>query len=77
MTHSVPNGLSINGPATVTIQPCAIVSLGANATINVNAGASLVAAGTGPRRVHLRSSGRTPRSRGASFAGPATPRSST
>lgn len=48
MTHSVPNGLSINGPATVTIQPCAIVSLGANATINVNAGASLLAAGTGP-----------------------------
>ena len=48
VTHSVPNGFSINGPATVTIQPCAIVSLGASATINVNAGASLVAAGTGP-----------------------------
>ncbi len=48
VTHAVPNGLSINGPATVTIQPCAIVSLGANATINVNAGASLVSAGTGP-----------------------------
>ncbi len=48
VTHSVPNGFSINGPATVTIQPCAIVSLGANATINVNAGASLIAAGTGP-----------------------------
>jgi hypothetical protein len=48
VTHSVPNTIAINGPATVTIQPCAIVSLGASATINVNAGASLVAAGTGP-----------------------------
>lgn len=48
VTHSVPNNISINAPATVTIQPCAIVSLGANATIVVNGGASLVAAGTGP-----------------------------
>ena len=48
VTHSVPGSISINGPATVTIQPCAIVSLAANATITVNAGASLVAAGTGP-----------------------------
>ena len=48
VTHSVPNSISINGPATVTVQPCAIVSLAAGATINVNAGASLVAAGTGP-----------------------------
>ena len=48
VTHSVPNSISLNGPATVTIQPCAIVSLAPTATINVNAGASLVAAGTGP-----------------------------
>jgi len=47
-THSVPNSISISGPATVTIQPCAIVSLGAGTIVNVNAGASLVAAGTGP-----------------------------
>jgi hypothetical protein len=48
VTHSVPNTIDINAPATVTIQPCAIVSLGTRATIDVNAGASLVAAGTGP-----------------------------
>jgi hypothetical protein len=48
VTHSVPNSIDLNAPATVTIQPCAIVSLGAGATIDVNAGASLVAAGTGP-----------------------------
>ena len=47
VTHSVPNSIAINGPATVTIQPCAIVSLGAGASITVNSGASLVAAGTG------------------------------
>jgi hypothetical protein len=48
VTHAVPNNISINSPATVTIQPCAIVSLGAGVSINVTAGASLVAAGTGP-----------------------------
>ena len=48
VTHSVPNSISINSPAIVTIQPCAYVSLAGGASINVNAGASLVAAGTGP-----------------------------
>jgi len=48
VTHVVPNSISVNGTATVTIQPCAIVSLAGGAVINVNAGASLVAAGTGP-----------------------------
>jgi hypothetical protein len=48
VTHSVPNAISINAPATVTIQPCAYVSLGAGVSISVNTGASLVAAGTGP-----------------------------
>jgi len=46
VTHSVPNSISINGPATVTVQPCAIVALGQNASITVNAGAKLLAAGT-------------------------------
>jgi len=50
-THVVPNNISINsaaGATVVTIQPCAVVSLAAGTIINVNAGSSLVAAGTGP-----------------------------
>ena len=36
VTHEVPGGLRINAPATVTIEPCAIVSLGASQGIQVN-----------------------------------------
>lgn len=52
VTHLVPGGLRINAPATVTIEPCAIVSLGPGQGILVNgdpAGArtaKLLAAGT-------------------------------
>jgi len=46
VTHSVPNSISINAPATVTVEPCALVSLGAGASITVNGGAKLLAAGT-------------------------------
>ncbi len=50
--HSVPNTIAISAPATVTIQPCAIVVLGQNASINVRGDttgtrtATLLAAGT-------------------------------
>jgi hypothetical protein len=46
VTHSVPNNISINGPATVTVQPCALVALGQAASITVNAGAKLLTTGT-------------------------------
>jgi hypothetical protein len=52
IVHSVPSTIGINAPATVTIQPCAIVVLGQNASINVrgdsagNRPATLLAAGT-------------------------------
>ncbi|HMK72976.1 MAG TPA: hypothetical protein VK454_06535 [Myxococcaceae bacterium] len=50
VTHSVPNGIAINAPATVTVQPCAIVALGQNASITINGGATLLAAGTSATR---------------------------
>ena len=50
VTHSVPNSISINGPATVTVQPCAIVSLAQNASITVNASGTLLSAGTSATR---------------------------
>jgi hypothetical protein len=46
VTHQVPNDISINGSATVTVQPCALVALGAGASISVTGTAKLVAAGT-------------------------------
>ena len=46
VTHSVPNSIAINPPATVTVAPCAIVSLGLNASITVNGGATLLTTGT-------------------------------
>jgi len=52
VTHEVPGGLRINAPATVTIEPCAIVSLGASQGIMVNGdsagarAAKLLVAGT-------------------------------
>lgn len=52
VTHSIPSSIRIKAPATVTIQPCAIVSIAPNAEIGVEgdtAGsrpARLVAAGT-------------------------------
>lgn len=46
VTHRVPNDITINGNAVVTIQPCAIVALGPGHTINVGGTAHLVAAGT-------------------------------
>ncbi|HMK72045.1 MAG TPA: hypothetical protein VK454_01830, partial [Myxococcaceae bacterium] len=50
VTHSVPNSISVNGPATVTVQPCAIVSLALNTSITVNAGGTLLSAGTSATR---------------------------
>ena len=47
VTHLVPGTIAITGSATVTVQPCAIVSLGAGASINVNNSARLVSAGSG------------------------------
>lgn len=46
VTHQVPNDISITGSATVTVQPCAIVALGAGHSINVTGNARLVSAGT-------------------------------
>jgi len=52
IVHSVPSSIQINAPATVTIQPCAIVALGKDVTITVrgdttgNRTAKLFAAGT-------------------------------
>jgi len=47
VTHLVPGTIAITGTATVTVQPCAIVSLGTGASINVNNSARLVSAGSG------------------------------
>jgi hypothetical protein len=46
VTHQVPNNISITGSATVTVQPCALVAMGAGASISVAGTAKLVAAGT-------------------------------
>lgn len=46
VTHQVPNDISITGSATVTVQPCALVALGAGHSINVTGNARLVSAGT-------------------------------
>ncbi|HEY1334785.1 MAG TPA: hypothetical protein VGF31_11055, partial [Myxococcaceae bacterium] len=52
VTHSVPSSIRIKAPATVTIQPCAIVSIAKDAEIGVegdtagNRPAKLIAAGT-------------------------------
>lgn len=46
VTHMVPNSINITGAAVVTVQPCAIVAMGQNATINVGGSATLLAAGT-------------------------------
>ena len=48
VTHSVPGSITVGSAAVVTIQPCAYVSMGANATITVVGTAKLVAAGTSP-----------------------------
>jgi hypothetical protein len=53
VTHLVPNTISITGNASVTIQPCAIVALGAGVSIAVRDNARLVAAGTGSARFIL------------------------
>lgn len=56
MTHAVPDNLGIDS-ATVTIEACAVVSMGAGASITVRgdpgAGgdAALIASGTGPDRI--------------------------
>jgi hypothetical protein len=49
VTHQVPNNIAING-ATVTVQPCALVSLAAGASITLNANGHLLSAGTGQDR---------------------------
>ncbi len=55
VTHVVASSIAINGSAALTIQPCAIVSLGAGATISVNNNATLLAAGTSAsRQVYFR-----------------------
>jgi hypothetical protein len=46
VTHFVPNSISINSPATVTVEPCALVALAQSASITVSAGGTLLAAGT-------------------------------
>lgn len=48
VTHAVPNDIAITGVAVLTISPCAIVSMGANASITVNGSATLLVAGSGP-----------------------------
>src|SRR5262249_42221958 len=53
VTHVVPNNISITGSATVTVQPCAIVALGAGATITVRDTAKLLSAGTSDTRFVL------------------------
>ncbi len=50
VTHHLPGSVSIAGSATVTIRPCAIVTLGARASILVQDSARLVSAGTGGGR---------------------------
>jgi hypothetical protein len=50
VTHSVPNSISITGSAVVTVQPCAVVALGAGASITVRDNARLVSAGTSSTR---------------------------
>jgi len=50
VTHLVPNSITINPPATVTVEPCAIVQLAQGASITVNAGATLLSAGTSATR---------------------------
>jgi hypothetical protein len=50
VTHKVPASLSISGSAVLTIEPCAIVSLGPAATITVRDNARLVSAGTSSTR---------------------------
>ncbi|HEY1417323.1 MAG TPA: hypothetical protein VGF41_05435, partial [Myxococcaceae bacterium] len=46
VTHQVPNDISINSSATVTVQPCALVALSAGASISITGTAKLVATGT-------------------------------
>jgi hypothetical protein len=46
VTHQVPNNIQISGSATVTVQSCALVALGAGASITVTGNAKLIAAGT-------------------------------
>lgn len=50
VTHRVPTSISVTGTAVLTVQPCAIVALGAGASITVRDSAKLVAAGTGATR---------------------------
>jgi hypothetical protein len=50
VTHRIPNSIALSGSAIVTIQPCAIVSLGQGVTISVGGNSHLVAAGTSNTR---------------------------
>jgi hypothetical protein len=51
ITHTVPSsGLAVRGSATLTVAPCAVVSLAAGASITVRDTARLVAAGTSDTR---------------------------
>ncbi|MEW5916403.1 MAG: hypothetical protein AB1762_08355 [Gemmatimonadota bacterium] len=50
VTHVIPSSFSIRGSAIVTVQPCAIVALGAGVSITVRDNARLVSAGTGSTR---------------------------
>ena len=53
VTHLVPNSISITGNAAVTVQPCAVVALGAGVSITVRDNARLVSAGTSSTRFVL------------------------
>jgi len=53
VTHVVTNDITIGSNAVVTVQPCAIVSLGNTTNINVNGTAHFVAAGTSATRFVL------------------------
>jgi hypothetical protein len=46
VTHLVPGSINVTGAAVVTIQPCAIVAMGQDASITVGGTATLLAAGT-------------------------------
>ena len=50
VTHLIPISIAINGTATVTVQPCAIVALAQGVSITVRDNARLVSAGTSSSR---------------------------
>ena len=50
VTHRIPNSIALSGDAVLTVQPCAIVSLGQGVTISVGGNSRLVSAGTSNTR---------------------------